>query len=194
MLCESDLFFAQRFAVSGCRVLPVRCAISDMTIQHDECGPVLCFSESGERLFDTIYIVGISDSQHVPSIREEASRYILSECYTRVSFDRDVVVVVDPAKVVEAQMSGERCRFRCNALHQTAITTNCVDVVVEDIETWFIEAVGEPLLSDRHADAGGYTLAQWTSCGFNARYPVVLGMARRLAVELAEPSDVIECY
>src|SRR4030095_14622109 len=124
-------------------VLLVWCAISNMTIQHDECRPALCFSESAERLFDTIDIVRISDSYHVPPIREEASRDILSERDTCVSFDGDVIVVVDPAQIVETKMTSQRRRLGRNSLHQAAISTNCVNVVVEDLEAWFIEAVGE---------------------------------------------------
>src|SRR6266567_6081801 len=110
--------------MSGGRVLLVWRAISDMTVQHDECGPVSCFSESVEGLFDAIDIVGIADSQHVPAVREEASSNILGECQTRVSLDRDVVVVIHPAQIVEAKMAGQRCRLGRDALHQTAIATN----------------------------------------------------------------------
>jgi hypothetical protein len=68
-------------------------------------------------------------------------------------------------------MTGKRCRFRRNSLHQTTISTNGVDVVVENLEAGFIEAAGEPLLADGHADAGGNALAQWTSRGLDALRP-----------------------
>src|SRR5262245_30354883 len=91
-------------------------------------------------------------------------------------------------------MAGKRCRFRRNSLHQTTISANGVDVVVENLEARFIEAASEPLLTDRHADARGNTLAQWASRGLDTRYPVVLGVTRRLAVELSETLDVVERY
>src|SRR5262245_51836219 len=91
-------------------------------------------------------------------------------------------------------MTCQGCRFRRNAFHQTAIAANSVDVVVEDLEARLIVAAGEKLLADRHADARGNTLAQWTSRSFDARHPVVLGMSGGLAIELAEAADVVECY
>src|ERR1051325_9916013 len=91
-------------------------------------------------------------------------------------------------------MTGKRCSFRRNSLHQTTISTNGVDVVVENLEAGFIEAAGERLLADGHADARSNTLAQRTSRGLDARDPVVLGVTRRVAVELSETPDVIERY
>src|SRR6185369_13159175 len=91
-------------------------------------------------------------------------------------------------------MTGKRCRFRRNSLHQTTVPTNGVDVVVEDLKAGFIEAAGEPLLADGHADARGNTLAQRASRGLDARDPVVLRVTRRLAVELSETLNVVESY
>src|SRR4029450_9139969 len=91
-------------------------------------------------------------------------------------------------------MAGERCRFRRYALHQTTISANGVNVVVENLEAGFIEAAGEPPPADSHAHAPGDTLAQWAGRGFDTPYPVVLGVTRRLAVELSETPDVVERY
>src|SRR5258705_5229174 len=91
-------------------------------------------------------------------------------------------------------MTGQRCRFRRNALHQAAISANGVNVVVEDLEAGLIEVAGKPLLGDGHADARGDALAQWASRGLDARHPVVLWVTGRLAVELAEAPNVVERY
>src|SRR5215813_12411990 len=131
---ELDLFIAERLTVSCGRVLLVRRAIADMTIQHNECRSALRLLEDAEGLLDSLDIVGVSDSQHVPSVSEEASRNILSERQASVPLDRDVVVVVDPTEIVETEMTGKRCRFRRNSFHQTTISTNGVDVVLENLE------------------------------------------------------------
>src|ERR1044071_2915350 len=165
-----------------------------MAVQNDERGPSSRLSEDVERLLDPLTIVSVSDSQHVPSVSEEASRNVLSECQTSVPLDRDVVVIVDPTQIVEAEMTGKRCSFRRNSLHQTTISTNGVDVVVENLEAGFIEAAGEPLLADGHADARSNTLAQRARRGLDTRDPVVLGVTRRLAIELSETPDVVERY
>ena len=110
----------------------------------------------------------------------------------RVPFDGDVVVVVDPAEIVEAQVAGQRRRLRRDALHHAAVAADGVDVVVEDLEARPVVAVGEPLLADGHADAGGDALPERAGRGLDARDPVVLGVSGRLAVELAEVADVVE--
>src|SRR5262245_4515577 len=91
-------------------------------------------------------------------------------------------------------MTGKRCRFRRNPLHQATVSANGVDVVVEDFEAGFIEAAGEPLLGDGHSDARCNALTQWACRRLDARDPVVLGVTRRLAVELSETPDVVERY
>jgi len=92
-------------------------------------------------------------------------------------------------------MTGQRCRFRRDALHQTAISANGVDVVVEDLEAGSVEMVGEPRLPDRHADARGNALPQWACRGFDARSPrIPLGVGRLAAVELAKATDIVERY
>src|SRR5262249_34211415 len=57
-----------------------------------------------------------------------------------------------------------------------------------------VVATGEPLLRDGHTDAGGNALAKWASRGLDARHPVVLRVTRCLAIELAEPANVVERY
>src|SRR5262249_41159357 len=189
---EPDLFVAEWLTVSCCSVLLMRRTIADVAVQNDERRTTLCLSEDGPRLLDPLTIVRVADPQDVPSISEEASRDIFAECQARAPLDCDVVVVVDPAQIVEAEMAGQRCRFGRNTLHQAAITANGIDVVVEDLETGLVVTAGEPLLGDRHPDAGGNALPQGTSRSLDARHPMIFRVTGRLAVELAEPADVVE--
>src|SRR5262249_21144854 len=130
--------------------------------------------------------------EHVPVITEEAGGNVLGKGDARTALDADVVVVVDPAEIVEAEMSGQRGRLRADALHQAPVAADGIDVVVEDLEARAVVATGEPPPGDRHADAGGDPLAQRAGGGLDARNPVILGVARSLAVELAEMADVVE--
>ena len=82
----------------------------------------------------------------VPAVAHEAGGDVLCEGDARVAFDRDVVVVVDPAEIVEPQMARERRRLAGDALHHAAVAADRVDVVVEDLEAGPVVAVGEPLL------------------------------------------------
>jgi hypothetical protein len=110
----------------------------------------------------------------------------------RVAFDGDVVVVVDPAEVIEREMARQRRRFRSHALHHAAVAAHRVDVVAEDLEVGTIVAVGEPCLGNGHAYAGGDALPERPGRGLDPRNEMVLGMTRSLAAELAEVTDVVE--
>src|SRR6267143_4927872 len=89
-------------------------------------------------------------------------------------------------------MGGKRSRFRRNPLHHAAISANSVDVVVKDLESRLIVMRGEPLLSNGHAHARGDALAERAGGCLDARDPVVLGMTRCLAAELAKAADIFE--
>ena len=191
-LGEPDLVLAQRLAMGGGGIDLVRRAVADVAVEDDQRRPALGLAEDRERILDALEIVGVADPQHVPAIGEEARRDILGEGDAGVALDGDVVVVVDPAQVVEAEMAGERGRLRADALHQAAVAADRVDVVVEEVEARPVVAAGQPLPRDRHADAGGDALPQRTGRRLDARHPVILRMARRLAVELAEVADVVE--
>src|SRR5439155_21299042 len=91
-------------------------------------------------------------------------------------------------------MAGQRRCFGGNALHKTAIATNSVNVVIEDFEVRAVVAARQPLLCDGHSHACGDSLSQRARRRLYARYPVILRMARRLAVELAEMADILKCY
>src|SRR5262249_1463636 len=98
----------------------------------------------------------------------------------------------NPAEVVEAQMASQRCRFRRDALHHAAVAAHSVNVVIEQLETRLVVTAGEPFLGDRHPDAGSDSLAERAGGGLNARNPAVLGMAGRLATQLAKAADILE--
>jgi hypothetical protein len=51
-------------------------------------------------VLDAINIVSVSDPQNVPTVTQESSRDILREGDSRIPFNGDVVVVVDPAEIV----------------------------------------------------------------------------------------------
>src|SRR6266571_1032486 len=143
-------------------------------------------------MFDALDIVRVGDSQHVPPIGEKAGSDILCKGDARVAFDRDVVVVPNPTEIVESQMGGVRRRLRTDALHHAAVAAYRVDLVIENVKARAIVVVGEPLLRQRHANAGGNALPERTGSGFDTGDPVVFRMSRSLAVQLAKTADVVE--
>src|SRR6266404_3155236 len=105
-----------------------------MAVKDDECWTALRLHENVERLVNGIDIICIANTQDVPSIRQKSRRDILGKRQCGAAFERDVIVVVDPAEIIEPEMAGQRRGFGCNALHETTITANGVNVVVEDFE------------------------------------------------------------
>src|SRR5690348_4988628 len=89
-------------------------------------------------------------------------------------------------------MSRKRGGLGRHTFHHAAVTTNRVDVVVEDVIAVLVIAAGEPLPGDCHPYTGGYPLSKWTSRGFDAGDPMILGMSRSFAIELPEPPNVVE--
>ena len=191
-LGQPDLLFAERLAVRRARVLLVGRTIGDVTVHDDQGGSIGGGAERVERPPQHVEIVGVADACHVPAIGDEARRHVLGERPVGVTFDRDLVVVVDPAEVGELEMTGERRRLPGNALHHAAVAGQRVDVIVEQLEPGPVEVPRHPAARDRHADAGRDALAERTRGRLDARGPAVLGVPRCLAVELAEALDIVE--
>src|SRR5215467_3932764 len=96
-------------------------AVAYVAIEDDESRSVLGAAENRKRILDALKIICVANPQHVPSIGKEARRNVLSKRKTGLTFDGDVVVVVDPAQVVEAEMAGQRSRLRADPFHQVTV-------------------------------------------------------------------------
>src|SRR5258705_10421062 len=191
-LGEASLLVAERLTVGRGGVVLVRGAVTDVAVQYDERGTPLRLPEDAESLLDAIEIVGVTHSQDVPPVGEEPRGDVLREGEARLSFDRDVVVVVDPAEVVQTQVTGQGGRFGRDALHQAAVSAHDVDVVVEDREARPVVPVGEPLPSDGHPHARGDALPERARGALDTRHSVILGVPGRPAAELAKAADVLQ--
>src|SRR5215469_6006148 len=98
---QPDLIVAQRFAMRRGSVLLMWGAVPDMAVENDEGGASLLLSENIEGMLDAADVIGVADPQYVPSIPDKPGLDVLGEGDAGASLDRDVVVVVDPAEVVE---------------------------------------------------------------------------------------------
>jgi len=163
-----------------------------MAVQNDERGPAFRLLECRERLFDSLNVIGIANAQNVPAVGQKTRGHVFGERDVRVPFNADVIVVVDPAEVIEIEMTGEGSSFGSNAFHHAAVTGDGVDVVVEDFKTGFVVSVGEPFLGDSHAHAGRDTLSERASGGFHSRHPMIFRVAGRFAVELTKPANIVQ--
>src|SRR5215472_10429684 len=104
-------------------------------------------------MFDPLAVIGIADAYDIPTVRHESGLNIFRERNARVAFDGDVVVVVNPAEIIESEMSGKGGGFRCNAFHEAAVAADGVDVVVENLKAWPIVMTREPFLGNCHSNA-----------------------------------------
>jgi hypothetical protein len=107
-LGQADFVFAQGVSM-GCRCIDLmRRAITDMAVGRPPLGVPKC----RERILDLFEVIGIANPQHVPAVSQKAHGYVFGEGDACVAIDRDVVVVVDPAEIVETKVTGQRGRLR----------------------------------------------------------------------------------
>src|SRR5215471_2901844 len=172
----------------------MRRTISDVAVEHDEGRPAGRLLEHPERVFNAIDIIGIPDAQHIPAIGEETRCNIFREGNAGVAFNRDVVVVPDPAEAIEPEVSRKRRGFGRYAFHHAAVAADSVDVVVKDVVSRPVITSGQPLLRDCHTYARGHALPQGACRSLDARDPVIFGMPWSLAAELPKTANVIERY
>src|SRR5581483_3107546 len=123
-LGKPNLLVAQRLAVGLGPVLLMRRTVADMTVQNYQGGAASVLPERLERMLDAAGIIRVADSQNAPAVGGKAKRHILGKGDVRAAFDRDPVVVVDPAEIVETEMAGERRRLRADAFHQAAVAAD----------------------------------------------------------------------
>src|SRR5262245_36939627 len=100
-LGKPNLVVSKWLAMSRGCVLFVRGAVADVTVEHNESGTLFGFAEDVEGALNAFDVVGVTDAQDVPTVTQKPSCDVLSEGDARVTLDGDVVVVVDPAKIIE---------------------------------------------------------------------------------------------
>src|SRR6185437_11142683 len=164
----------------GAVVLP-RGAVTDVTVENDQRRAPASVSRRAQRRLDAVQVVCVRDVQHVPPVRAESRHHVLGKGDGGIAFDRDVVVVVDPAQIVEREMAGKRGRLGAHSLHEAPVAANGIDSVIEEIEARPVITGAEIFAGNRHADARGDALTQGTGRGLDPGYEVVLRVPRRLA-------------
>src|SRR5271170_4883496 len=165
-----------------------------MAVENYESRAAFGASENFKRVLNEVNIVCVTHPQDIPAIAEKPGGDVFGEGDVCIPFDGDVVVVVDPAEVVQAQMPGQRSRLRRDPFHHATVAADGINVVIKYLEARLVKMVGQPFAGDGHAHACGDTLPERAGGGLDAGHPVIFGMTRSLAVELAEPSNVVQCH
>ena len=104
---------------------------------------------------DRLEIIGVGDMLDEPAVRLESRRDILAKRQRGLALDGDLVVVVKPQQLVQAEVRGERSGLRTNALHHVAVTADGVRAVIDNFMAVTVESFGEPAFGDGHADGIG---------------------------------------
>jgi len=191
LLCEFDFGFAERLAVGFVGILLVRRAVADVAVNHNERRFVAVCEEVFVSARQLQQIIGISNARHVPAIADETGHGVVAVRPACRTVQGHAIVVVNPAKISKLKMTGQRGRFSRYAFHQVPIATERIDVKVEKIETGPIEVPGQELCCDGHSYAVADTLSKRPRSGFYAGGQVRLRMARRAAIQLSEPLDLL---
>ncbi len=173
----------------GGGVLLVGGAPADVAVDDDQGRATRLGFEVVEGGGDRLGVVGVDDVGDVPAVAGEPGRHVVVVGEVGFAVDRDVVVVVDPAEVVELQVAGDRGGLAGDPLHQAAVAGDRVDVEVEEVGP---VAGALPLRGDRHPDRGRDALSERPGGRLHPRGPAVLGVAGGARVELAEALDVGE--
>src|SRR5687768_18280075 len=145
-----------------------------------------------DRCVESIEIVCVIDALCVPAVRLVTFGGIVAESESRISFDGDVIVVVESDQLAEPQVSGEGGCLVRHAFHHVTIAGDEVCVVIDDVVTRPIEKGSKLRFGDGHADCIPNTLSEWTGCRLDARSVAELGMPRRAAFPLTELLQVVE--
>ena len=66
-------------------------------------------------------VVRIINAHNMPTVSRKSSGHIFGKGNVGRSFDRDVIVVVDPAQIGQFKMSCQRRRLTADSLHHVAV-------------------------------------------------------------------------
>ena len=88
----------------------------------------------------------------MPVIALKARCNVVAVGQFRHAFDRHAIVVVKPAEVIEAQVTGQRSRLMGNTFLQISIRNDAVNAVIANSKIGRVECCAVKLLSDREAD------------------------------------------
>lgn len=163
-----------------------------MTVENNQRWATLGLLERPDGALDPADIIGVAHPHYIPPVGQKPGGDVFGKRDVGVAFDRDVVVVVDPAEIVEPEVRGQRRRFGRHAFHEAAIAADRIDVVAENVVPRLVVAVRQPLLGDRHPDPGCDPLPERSRRRLHPGNPVILGVTRCAAVNLAEAADVVQ--
>jgi len=132
------------------------------------------------------------DFDHVPAVGFETLRGIVEEPALDLAVDRDSVVVPESDQLAETEGPRERTGLVRYAFHHAAVTHEYIGEMIDNVEIVTIELGRQRALGDCHADGIADSLAERPGRGLDSRRVTVLGVARRLRMQLAKIFQVFD--
>ena len=182
----------QRRAVAGFTALLVGRALANHGLAADERGPGGLVAR---RLYGGLHFrgaVAIDVVDHLPAIGLEARRGVIGEPTLHLAVDGDAVVIVEHHQFAQAQGARQGTDLVGDTLHQAAVAHKGIGVVVHHLVPLAVELGRQYFFRQRHAHGIGQTLAQGAGGGLDAGGVAVFGVARGLAVQLAEVLQLLD--
>ena len=96
---QTDFLFTECLTVRFLRVLFIGSAERDVAVNDDQRWPVMRGVEDRKRAHDLVEIIRVGHMRGIPSITGKTLSHIFAIRERRFAFNRDVIVVVHPAKV-----------------------------------------------------------------------------------------------
>jgi hypothetical protein len=195
LLGQAHLFLAQRGAVRLGRVLRVGGADRDVRPHDDQRRPRRLGVGRVERCAQVVRRPAVVQPLHVEPVGLVAEPDVLAEREARGALDRDAVVVVDQAELVQAEEARDRARLTRDALHDVAVGADRVGAVVHQRAAVAVVAHGQHGLRERHADGVSDALPERAGRDLDARDRVLaleLGVPGRPGAPLPELLQVVE--
>ena len=127
-------------------------AKTNVAINNNQSWSSLCLTSHTKRAHHRVHIIGVAYTQHIPSVSQVASAWIIAVRKIRLAFNGDVIVVVNPNQIIQLQMARDTASLAAHAFHHAAVTTNRVCAEIKNLKAWAIECCGQPLLCHRHAN------------------------------------------
>ena len=136
--------------------------------------------------------VAVLHLEHLPAVRLVPLAHVLGERELGAAVDGDVVVVVEHDERAEAEVARERGGLARDPLLQAPVAADHEGVVLHHVEALAVEGRGGVRLPQRHAHGIGEALPQRAGGHLDAHGVLVLRVARRLRVHLAELLQVVD--
>ena len=104
----------------------------------------------------------------------------------------NMVIVPDPAKIVQLQVTSQRGSFGLDTLLEASISGHGVDIEIKHVKARLVVGGTQPLAGNRHAHGSGKTISKRSSGGLDTGGPMVFGVTGATRMKLTEGFEVLD--